>query len=218
VSVNKKGFIAGSLVLSAAVLVACGGDVAPTPVAAAATVVAASPANAAAATVVLQTVATAASPATFSAGVPALGTTASTTLAVSNTTATATTPSGATVSGPAFSLASGGKTASGVLTFGSCVFTVSASTFEATHPMAVGKQVTVTPCQASLATNGVTADGAAKPVASTLTLGSVTSVVNTVQAVVSTTGSVSLVSSTGATVQVGTAVVVTPTGSTGGGG
>jgi hypothetical protein len=99
-----------------------------------------------------------------------------------------------------------------VLTFGSCVFTVSFSTFEETHPLAFGKQVTVTPCQASLATNGVTADGSAKPVASTLTLGSVTSVANTVQAVVSTTGSVSLVSSTGATVSVGTTVTVTPTG------
>jgi hypothetical protein len=119
------------------------------------------------------------------------------------------------VSGPSFSVASAGQTASGVLTFGSCVFTVSASTFPPSHPLALGKQVTVNPCQASLATGGVTADGSTKSVATTLTLGTVTSTATTVQAQVSPTGSVSLVNSTGAAVSVGTTVTVTPTGTGG---
>jgi hypothetical protein len=211
---NKSRVLASSLLaVSAAVLVACGGDVAPTPVAAANTVVTANPANSAAATTLLQ-----AAPATFSGAVPALGTTAATTVTVSTTTATYTPPGGTAVTGPAFTIASAGATAKGVLTFGSCVFTVSESSFPADHPLAVGKQVVVNPCQATLGTSGTVADGAPKSTSLNLTLGTTTSAASTVTTVVSTTGSVSLVSSSGATVPVGTVVTVTPTGTGTGGG
>ena len=211
-SIRKNVLTAGLLAVSAAVLVACGGDVAPTPVASAATVIPTSPATAATATAVLQTVAPPTAPATFPSGVPALGTTASTTLSVATTTATATTPTGSTVTGPAFTVASGGQTASGVLTFGSCVFTVSASSFPPASPLAVGKQVVVNPCETRVNTSGQTADGTTKPASTTLNLAGTSSTAVSVNTQVGTNGSVTLVSSSGATVPVGTVVTVTPTG------
>jgi hypothetical protein len=114
-------------------------------------------------------------------------------------------------------VASGGQTASGVLTFGSCIFTVSASTFASSHPLALGKQVTVNVCRASLATNGLTADGNAKAVDTTLTLGTATSAATKVQAQVTPGGVVALLGSGGSIVQVGTVTTVTPTGTGGGG-
>ena len=47
-----------------------------------------------------------------------------------------------------------GNSASGVLTFGSCIFTVTASTFPAIHPLALGKTATVNPCNLTFQTAG----------------------------------------------------------------
>jgi hypothetical protein len=212
-----KVFNTTVLALAVAALVGCGGDSEPTRTATGATVVAASPATQGAATTVLRAAATTAAPATFASGVPDFGTTASTTLAISSSDATATTPTGGTVTGPAFSVASGGNTASGVLTFGSCVFTVSASTFGASHPLALGKQVTVNPCQASLATAGVTADGTTKSTDTTLTLGTATSSTVKLSVQVWPSGAVLLVISGGNAVPVGEVTTTAPTGTGGGG-
>lgn len=202
---SKSRILASSLLaVSAAALVACGGDVAPTPVASANTVVTASPANSAAATTILQ-----AAPASFPSGVPAFGTQAATTVTVSATAATYTPPGGTAITGPAFTVAAGSGTAKGVLTFGSCIFTVTESTIPT---MKVGDRFVVTPCQATLGTAGTAADGAPKSTTLNLTLGTATSSSATVTTVVTTTGTVSLVSSSGATLQVGTTVTVTPTG------
>lgn len=84
----------------------------------------------------------------FDAGVPALGTTAPTTLTLSGS-ATA----------PTFSLTSGADTATGVMTYGSCIFTIVTSTFPAGSPLALGQKREVTPCALSVATAGSTANG-----------------------------------------------------------
>lgn len=77
--------------------------------------------------------------------VPDLGTTAATTLVLSGTGAA-----------PTFSIGSEGKTATGTLGFGSCIFTVTQSAFVAPHPLAVGEVVTVDPCTLDAQTGGDT--------------------------------------------------------------
>ena len=47
-----------------------------------------------------------------------------------------------------------GNSASGVLTFGSCKFTVTASSFPAIHPLALGKTAIVNPCTLDIQTAG----------------------------------------------------------------
>src|SRR5688572_7079236 len=60
-------------------------------------------------------------------------------------------------SASSFSIASNEGTASGNLGFGSCIFTVTQSTYPAGHALAIGKTVTVHPCSITVATAGVTA-------------------------------------------------------------
>lgn len=101
----------------------------------------------------------------FSAGVPAFGTTAPTTVAF--TTASAS---------PAFSITSGTGKATGVTTFGSCIFDVTESTFSAPHVLAADSPpITVHPCAIKLNTSGVAATGAAASVGAALVLGTLPS-------------------------------------------
>lgn len=130
------------LITAAAVLTACGSsDSTPARVATADTTVAANPATTAAVYKL---------PLTFSSGVPELGTTGSTSV-------TFTAPSAGTE--PAFTIASGQGTASGSTAFGSCIFKVSSSTFAAAHVLGAGKTLTVAPCEFTINTKGMAADG-----------------------------------------------------------
>jgi hypothetical protein len=61
-------------------------------------------------------------------------------------------------SASSFSVASNEGTASGNLGFGSCIFTVTQSTFPASSPLAVGKTLEVQPCAITVATAGVSAE------------------------------------------------------------
>lgn len=145
-------------VASAAVLTACGGGGSPTVGAATDTRVAIDASNGAATarSVVNQEFA-------FGA-VPAFGTTGTTTLKFTNTAAT-----------PAFSIASGGSTATGVTEFGSCRFNVVESTFSADSPLAAGKTVVIANCALVIATRGTAANGLSQQRSATFVLGGSTS-------------------------------------------
>ena len=58
-----------------------------------------------------------------------------------------------------FAITSGGATATGITTFGSCIFEVTASTFPLSSPLALGKFVKVNPCSMTASTAGANADG-----------------------------------------------------------
>ena len=147
-----------SFVLATA-LVGCGGDnddePAPVAVVPEATVLAASPTTTAAVEDV---------PFVFPQGVPDLGTTASTTIVFTDTSTT-----------PAFSISSGGNTATGTTAFGSCIFRVTASTFPAGHRMSVGQQITINPCNIKAETSGMSVDAPAEQRSVALLLGSAAS-------------------------------------------
>lgn len=119
---------------------------------------------------------------TFPNGVPDFGTTGSTTLAV------AATPLGTPP--PSFTVTSGGSTASGDLTFGSCIFTVKSSTFAAGSKLATGAKITVSNCTIVLSTNGVAATGVSTTVNAALTLNTVASNPYKVTVVINPTGTV----------------------------
>lgn len=131
------------LMASAAVLSACGGgDDEPALVAASDTTLSVNTATAQA---------LANTPFNFPGGVPALGTTGTTTVAFTSTSTT-----------PAFSIVNGSNTATGTTEFGSCVFIVANSSFPAGHQLAAGQRVTVNPCQVRLGTQGAPADSVAR--------------------------------------------------------
>jgi len=115
----------------------------------------------------------------FSSGIPALGTTgAATTLSFT--------------SDSKFAVSSGGSSASGVTTYGSCIFTVTSSTFTAPHPLALGSApVRIDPCQIQLQTSGVTT-GTTTNTNATLLLGTLVSTPVAVPVVISTSGQVSI--------------------------
>ena len=144
--------------LLATALVGCGGDddePAPVAVVATATTLSASPATMAAVEGV---------PFTFPAGVPDFGTTGTTTVAFTDTSTT-----------PAFSISSGGNTATGTTAFGSCIFRITASTFPSTHRMAAGNTITVNPCNIKVETSGMRVDAPAEQRSVALLLGSAAS-------------------------------------------
>ena len=101
----------------------------------------------------------------FSAGVPDFGTTTATDLAI-------TAPATGT---PTFAVSAGGSTASGDMSFGSCIFTIKASSFPAGSKLAAGNKITVNPCAITLNTAGVVANGMPVQVDVTITLNGVTS-------------------------------------------
>ena len=137
----------------------------------------------------------------FSSGVPSFGTTSATSLKLSGTGAT-----------PSFAITSPEGTASGAMTYGSCIFTVSQSSFAASHPLAQGKTVTVSPCSLTVGTAGLKGDGIASPANVTFVLGTVNSAPVSVSVTISASGVVSLGGFT-----VGTVTVVAATGATGAG-
>jgi hypothetical protein len=175
---------------AAAVLSACGGGGDDGVLVASADV--SVPVNATATGAVVNT------PFTYPSGVSELGTSAATTVTFTNTATT-----------PAFSISSGGSTATGVTTFGSCIFTVSASTFPASHPLAAGKTVTVNPCNLNVAVKGVVANGVATTRSVALLLGAAASTGASVTVAVNAGGQLTL---NGASV--GTVTLVAATGGT----
>lgn len=143
-------------VATAALLSACGGGGGDQPMVAAENTTLA--VNSTVTSAVVQT------PFDFPAGVSEFGTTAATSVTFTSTATT-----------PAFTIASGSNTASGTTTFGSCIFAVTASNFPASSPLALGKTVTVQPCNLTVATAGAAANGVAATRAIALVLGAAAS-------------------------------------------
>jgi hypothetical protein len=85
-------------------------------------------------------------PMTFSSGVAALGTTTPTTLSFSANSENAAVP--------LFSVKTATDSASGTTTFGSCIFTISASTYVPPALLVVGATIEVTPCEVVVETSG----------------------------------------------------------------
>jgi hypothetical protein len=98
----------------------------------------------------------------FNSGVPDFGTTSATTLKFD----TAST----------FSVSSAEGTASGDLSFGSCIFTVRNSTYAAGSPLATGAVVEVSPCSLNVQTASVSVSASATAVPVTFSLGTAVSV------------------------------------------
>jgi hypothetical protein len=153
-----KMFIKSFVVLAAAAtLVACGGGGGDSPATVGASDLSA-PATAA------NVPAVAGTQFSFPGGVPSFGTTAATNVTFTGTAAA-----------PTFAVASGGATATGNLGFGSCIFTVTQSTFAASSPLATGKTVTVNPCNINVGARGVQANSQAAQSSVALLLGAAAS-------------------------------------------
>lgn len=163
-------------ILAAAALVACGGGSGDdtTTVAADVPPVAINPQTGAVAAQALN-----AQPISFASGVPSFGTTGQAT--------TLTITAGAT---PTFGVSAGGNTATGTLGFGSCIFTVTASTFTAPHPLQLGASVTVADCAIDLNTANVTAEGGSATVQATVSLNGTVSAPITTTVVIQSNGDV----------------------------
>lgn len=142
----KKLFLLAALVASTLTLTACGGgDDNAAMVAASDTTLAvdATTGTAVTAPFIGNTFA-------FSGGVPDFGTTADTTITLTEA------PAGQTAN-PGFRIASGAQTANGVLEFGSCRFRVTSSTFTSGR-LQEGAVITVQNCSFVVNTVGVVAD------------------------------------------------------------
>jgi predicted small lipoprotein YifL len=179
---------------TAVTLSACGGgggNDAPPAVAVADTTVGMSP------TVAGAVVSTAFS---FPLGVASFGTTSATTVTFNDTTPI-----------PAFTVMSGGNTAIGATTFGSCIFKIASSDFPASSPLGEGKTITVNPCNININTRGQVANGVGQPRSVALVLGAAASSGTSIIVSVTPSGQVTL---NGATV--GTVVLSDGTGATGG--
>lgn len=143
----------------------------------------------------------------FPAGVPEFGTNSATTVTFMPRSAAqpdATVPAG----NPAFTIASGANTASGVVEFGSCKFKVQTTTFTSGPLSVVGGTITISPCEVALDIGGTPADGVARDRTVTLTLNTATSAPVTVTVSISTSGAITVNN----TKDVGTATVAPVTG------
>lgn len=136
---------------------------------------------------------------TFSSGVSAFGTSSSTSVTFT--------------SASAFSIASGGNTATGTTTYGSCIFTVATSTFPASSPLAAGKVVTVEPCQITSKVSGQQPSATATSTPTLLVLGTANSATVSLPTIIEPSGNV-IINGT----SVGTVTLAPTTGATGGGG
>lgn len=183
-------------------LAACGGGSdAPAKVATADTTFTIDAANAQTAATLLTTAAKSFS---FASGVSALGTTTPTTVTFAGTAAT-----------PTFAVSSSAGTASGTLGFGSCVLTITSSTFTS-GPMAPPlKPITISPCEVAVDTSG---DAVGTPVtneSATLTFGTtVSQPANLIGSVTINDAGQVTITPTGSTtpIVIGTVPVTTPTG------
>jgi len=116
---------------------------------------------------------------TFPAGVTDFGTTTPTTMTFTSATAT-----------PAFAIAADGFAASGPTTFGSCIYTVTSSTFPVGSKLAVGQQVRVNTCNLNVATSGGNANGDSVPREVKFVLGALNSNGKNLPVVIKADGSV----------------------------
>lgn len=137
---------------------------------------------------------------TYSAGVAALGTTAATSVKLTGTGAS-----------PKFTVSSGASVADGTMAFGSCILTVTTSTFPADSALGVGKTVTVNPCALVATTSGVVADGTSTTAQVALQLGTTASATQSATVAVAADGSVTVNGQ-----KVGTVAIGAATGATGG--
>ena len=129
------------------------------------------------------------------------------------TTGTATTVQLNGGAAPSFAVSAGGNTASGDLSFGSCIFTIKTSTFPAGHPLSVGQKITVSPCTISIATANQTATGTPIDTPVSLVLGSTKSEEKKLPITISSSGSVVITNPvTGTTTTMGTVSVSAVTG------
>jgi hypothetical protein len=128
----------------------------------------------------------------FASGVADFGTTAATTVTIGT--------------GNTFQVASGTNTANGTLSFGSCHFKVTSSTFTS-GPLVNGNTVTVSSCQLLVLTKGVPADGADHTLQAELVLDGVASLPVTVTVQITSDGRV-LVSN----IVIGTVILTPVTG------
>jgi hypothetical protein len=132
-----------------------------------------------------------------------LGTTAATTVALAGTAAA-----------PTFAIGSAGSTASGALSFGSCKFTITASTFPAGHALALtvpNTVITVNPCSFTATTSGKVADGTTKTVPVTMSFEGTTSSPINLPVSIAADGTVTL-NGTTLTTKIGTSVFTGVTG------
>ncbi len=132
----------------------------------------------------------------FSSGIPDFGTTSATSLKLSGTGAA-----------PSFAISSADGSAYGPMTYGSCIFTVSQSSYPATSRLAFGKSVTVSPCSLTVATIGLKGDGIATSASVTFVLGTATSAPVPVSVSINAAGVVTVGGFT-----IGTVTVVAATG------
>lgn len=179
-----------TLLAAAAMLVACGGggDEPQSQVASS---------NVTAAVTASTVAGVAAEPFVFSSGVSDFGTTSATTVTLN--------------SASSFSVSSSEGSASGNLGFGSCIFTVTTSTFPSTSPLGLGKTVTINPCSITVNTAGLRAEENAIARAVRFVLGVNTSQPKDLQVDISTDGTVTVKG-----VAVGTVTLTPATGATGG--
>lgn len=188
----NKITLAGLVLCGSVFLTACGGDSdsSGTPVAQANTQASISPATG-------ESIVTGVLGKTFdfSSGVAAFGTTADTKLTLTGTGAA-----------PSFAITSGADSATGRMTYGSCIFNVTKSTF-LTGPLVEGNVFPVNPCALTVDTAGKAADGTAVNTNVNLLLGATTSSPVAVTATISPDGTVSVNGS-----KVGSVTVVAPTG------
>lgn len=168
----KRIFGIGALCV-AALVAGCGGGDGGTPLVAASDTVLAT--NGTTASAVAQTTFT------FNNGVTEFGTNAATDVTFTSASAT-----------PAFAISSGGDTATGTTTFGSCDFAVTTSSFPAGHPLAQGNTVIVNPCNLKIGTAGAVANGIATSRSIALVLGAAYSANATIRVGVSASGQLTL--------------------------
>lgn len=140
----------------------------------------------------------------FTSGVPAFGTATPTTLKLLGAG-----------SAPSFNISSTEGTAAGVMTFGSCIFTIgSGSTYPATSPLGSGKTITVNPCSVSVSAPGAPADGTTTGGTASFVLGTTLSERVNVSVTISSTGVLTIPNpiSGQPPITIGTATVAPATG------
>lgn len=201
--------------VSAAVLVACGGSssdpvkVVAVATAAPVTVSAATPAAKAAAEATIAAVV--AAPVdqkfTFAASVPNLALTTSAGAASTVSLAAGTTiqlaKATSTAAPASFAMVTEGKTVKGDFKIGSCIFTITESAFVAPHPLAVGGTITVNPCSLTVTVPaGTTANGTAVTSQANLVMGTTQSTSVQISAAVDASGNVVVSGANVATVTV----------------